>query len=236
MTRLSSDASEVLLLSTLTAYPDDAFPESVRTLLEDPGVGVPGSLRTQLEALLGDFHRLDDLRSEYLDLFEREGPKNPVYETEYARDRVLGKSQELADLAGFYKAFGLELGQGDRREMADHVSVELEFYAVLLAKSELLEARHDDEGVRVVAGARRRFLEAHLGRFAGAIVERPGVAASPFYSAVFAWCRDRMAAECRRTGAAPEPVRWNGPSPEPDEVKCGTSCPVPPGQLKQGDR
>lgn len=58
----------------------------------------------------------------------------PPYETEYLSDGdAFFRSQQMADIGGFYRAFGLEMG-GRSRERPDHVSLELEFHAFLLMK------------------------------------------------------------------------------------------------------
>ena len=54
---------------------------------------------------------LDTLRAQYENVFGIVVPKDcPPYETEYYPSQdTFGRSQQLADVAGFYRAFGIEL-------------------------------------------------------------------------------------------------------------------------------
>ena len=61
----------------------------------------------------------------------------PPYETEYhPSSEPFFRSQEMADVAGFYRAFGLETAQA-ARERPDYLGLELEFMAFLLLKKRL---------------------------------------------------------------------------------------------------
>ncbi len=83
---------------------------------------------------------------EYNRVFGLVPPKEcPPYGTEYHRTREpFFRAQQLADVAGFYRAFGLEVSSRcpDR---PDHVSLELEFLALLLAKERLAWDRWGQE-------------------------------------------------------------------------------------------
>jgi putative dimethyl sulfoxide reductase chaperone len=210
-------ATDFLLASQLFGYPEAGASESLRQLL-DAGAQPPPALRAQLEAIIASPAEADELRSAYIDVFDRGRGENSPYETEYGRDRPLRKGAELADLAGFYRAFGLDQGAG--AEMADHVAVECEFYAVLELKARALDARGDAEGVSIVQDAQKKFLADHLGRFVGALALRPGVQGSAFYRATAEWVCALVAAECARHGANPEPATWVA-GQWSDSAECG---------------
>lgn len=222
-----------ILASMVSTYPDEAYAENIQTLLEDEAIADGLGQATQsfkelcqvLNQKFQDTNGLDDLRSEYIDCFDRGKDVSSLYETEYGRERAMVKGNELADIAGFYKAFGLETGgEGVQAEMIDHVAVELEFYALLLMKSEILEAEDDRQGFEIVRDARQKFLKAHLSKFIGAIGERPGVIASPFYSKVFSFCRDLVYEECKKLEVEVEAVQWYSSQVEkPEEVSCGAA-------------
>jgi TorA maturation chaperone TorD len=94
----------------------------------------------------------------------------PPYETDYCPQTFsVHRSQEIADIAGFYKAFGLEPSR-ERRERADHIALELEFMAWLIAKEQHAASTHgpDSEQALVCREAQGRFLTDHLAWWAPA--------------------------------------------------------------------
>lgn len=96
-------------------------------------------------------------------------PDCPPYETHYEHMGIFRKTQELADLAGFYRAFGLETAAGDRR--ADHLPVELEFISLLCLKEALAVDREETEKADICRKARGRFLSEHLCRWLPAFAQ-----------------------------------------------------------------
>jgi nitrate reductase assembly molybdenum cofactor insertion protein NarJ len=221
-----------LMASLLTGYPDNQFAHCVSTVLADEqldpastvaGLKVWRTVRRNVNAVIASEAALNRLRSTYIDLFDHGRQHNSLYETEYGRERPLGKGTELADIAGFYRAFGLEFGD-EAHEMLDHIAVELEFYALLLMKQEALVANGDEEGQAIVLDARQKFLTAHVGRFVGALAQRPGVIADEWYGPLLAWCRDLVAEECQRVGVTPIPVDWLDTQAEQEQMSCGGTC------------
>jgi nitrate reductase assembly molybdenum cofactor insertion protein NarJ len=215
-----------VLASLVASYPRADFAADVGLLLEAPELTLSDELRALLREALADPVALDRWRSDYIDLFDRGASRNPVHETEWARDRSLGKATELADIAGFYRAFGVELGgDGLAREMADHLAVELEFYGILLLKERYLLQVGDEDGVAIVRDARRKFLQCHLGTFAGAVATLPDVAGHPVFGPVFRWCADQVAADCLDLGANPVAVtRPDGAVENGGQEEGGTCC------------
>lgn len=93
----------------------------------------------------------------------------PPYETEYSSTHVFAKSQDLADIAGFYRAFGFS---SENRERPDHVSAELEFMRVLCLMESYAEAQGSEERLDVAIDAQRKFMTDHLGRWFGFFCEQ----------------------------------------------------------------
>jgi TorA maturation chaperone TorD len=110
----------------------------------------------------------DEKRDAYDDVFGLVYSREcPPCETEYhPASETFYRSQQLADIAGFYQAFGLETSTSFP-ERPDHVALELEFMSFLLMKKRLAEASADSnplaqEQARVCDQASRNFFTAHL--------------------------------------------------------------------------
>lgn len=115
------------------------------------------------------------LYTQYEDLFEPQGGiKASPYETEYTREtpqHALSQSHELADIAGFYKAFGLEVSE-HYPERVDHIATELEFMQVLTGKEAMALKSNEKEHIYIVRDAQNKFIQDHLGRWAGAFKDK----------------------------------------------------------------
>jgi TorA maturation chaperone TorD len=89
----------------------------------------------------------------------------PPYETEYCpTSEPFYRAQQMADVAGFYRAFGLT-GAEARPERPDHLANELEFMAVLFLKNRLAldEALPEAaEHIAVCDNAQADFFREHL--------------------------------------------------------------------------
>jgi nitrate reductase assembly molybdenum cofactor insertion protein NarJ len=123
----------------------------------------------------------------------------PVYETDYGPRDVWRQSNELADIAGFYRAFGFDpLG-----ERPDHAAVELEFLHVLAYKEAWATAHRDEAHADVCRKATVAFARDHALAWLPALAGRIEVLAGAGPYAVCArllnaWC----AAESERIGVA----------------------------------
>ena len=94
------------------------------------------------------------------------GAELPPNETAHAPETPqegLTKTYELADIAGFYRAFGLEVEPGGER--VDHIAAELEFMHFLAVKEALANERGETEKAEICRDGAASFLSDHLGRW-----------------------------------------------------------------------
>lgn len=87
----------------------------------------------------------------------------PPCEIEYeSNPDVAFRSQRLADVAGFYQAFGLQVSPrvGER---LDHITVEAEFLYLMLAKEAAALQVRNQEGAGVSRDVRLKFFQEHVG-------------------------------------------------------------------------
>ncbi len=148
----------------------------------------------------------------------------PPYESEYGEDSLFLPAQEMSDLAGFFRAFGLALDPA-AHERIDHISCECEFL-LFLARKEAFAGESGDEAMgEACRRAVRLFLRDHLGKFAPAFGKKlaredPG----GFYGALGELCAAFVAQECARAGvpAGPEFLRLRSPSDGNVPMACGT--------------
>src|SRR5262249_21120349 len=97
------------------------------------------------------------------------GSKCPPYETEYVPSKfTFQRSNMLADVAGFYRAFGLQ-SSSSSPDRPDHVALHCEFLAQLLqlqlhCRSGWLEgtSRLEETQDKICQDALHRFLEEHF--------------------------------------------------------------------------
>lgn len=137
-------------------------------------------------ARLMDKASVEELEQSYHDTFEASGGlRCAPHETSHAADspqEALVKTFQLADIAGFYRAFGVEIAP--ETERVDHISAELEFMHLLAVKEALAEAQENLEGVEICRDAARSFLRDHLGRWYPKFCSRlREAAAGPVYAA-----------------------------------------------------
>lgn len=128
-------------------------------------------------------------------------PDYPPYETQYGAAHPFHQTERLADLAGFYRSFGLAISPS-LRDRVDHLAVELEFMGFLAAK----EAYHleADEPLHLDAcrAGAKYFLEHHLGpalvSYAGRVTR---LGPDGFYKEVSRFAAAFVTREADRVGA-----------------------------------
>lgn len=159
----------------------------------------------RLAGLLRDAEE-DGLRRDYEQTFGPSGGlRCPPAETSHVPttpQEGLVRTFQMADVAGFYRAFGVEVTPGTERP--DHVAAELEFMHLLALKEALaLQQEGEGEHAAVCRDAARSFLEDHLGRFAPLLAEQlDAEAASPVFAVAGRLLEGFVAAERQRLSPA----------------------------------
>ncbi len=170
----------------------------------------------------------------------------PPFETEYYPSKdTFARSQQMADIAGFFAAFGLE-PDASRPQRHDHVSLGLGFVAFLLEKLSLLAtdpslAAGAPESTAICRDALAHFIRDHaawwMPTFARCLELRIDDmlaresdaelrAALGSLAGVARLLRAWVAAERINTGVDPSRriVEPFVPTPEPDEDSCQSEC------------
>ena len=175
-----------------------------------------------------------ELRAEYDRVFGLVIPKEcPPYETEYyPTSQTFQRSQQLADIAGFYRAFGIEPGPASR-ERQDHVSLELEFMAFMLMKKRLATVSGEEDSAAIEQGsvcedAERNFFRDHLAWWLPVFAKGLGrKASSGLYAALAYVIAALVPAERQRLGVE-IPVKRVQPEiiERPEEQSGCAACPI----------
>lgn len=97
------------------------------------------------------------------------GPGGPAPPREISYRPASLSSQYLAELSGYYSAFGYV---APYEEPVDHVAVEADFVAYLILKEAFAQSRGDDEPAATARDAVERLLSEHLAFMAAPLAER----------------------------------------------------------------
>ena len=126
----------------------------LKSLLQNPpGAEDPQAAGGSVQALCEEYDRVFGL------LHSKECPP---YETQYCPQTFsVFRSQALGDIAGYYRAFGLE-PSSESPDRHDHVSLELEFMAWLNTKTLYAMEDGDPDNESLCRDAQVSFLEQHL--------------------------------------------------------------------------
>ncbi|OGK86832.1 MAG: hypothetical protein A2X51_09740 [Candidatus Rokubacteria bacterium GWC2_70_24] len=173
---------------------------------------VPDPVREALSDLRAalDGATLESLQEQYVATFGHVTvPDCPLYETACGMGDPFLQPQTLADLAGFYRAFGLEMA-GEARERADHLTVELEFMHYLAYREAYALEHHGPEQTAAIHDAQRGFLEAHLGRWAPVLARAVSARADGALGAAARLLERLLAHEVKHWGILPAPVVAEG--------------------------
>ncbi|MBP9903382.1 MAG: molecular chaperone TorD family protein [Verrucomicrobia bacterium] len=227
---------------------EDPMPETWRWLtqaqtiysLRAANVFAGQSLLRSAEALISALQPagFDSFLNAYLAAFGHAARGScPLNEIEYGDIKAdpLFQPHRLADLAAFYRAFGLEVAE-DAGERQDHICLELEFMCVLAAKEAYAhEHQVDADQLAQCRDAQKKFLREHLGRWTPAFARRLAAATNePALRALAEFTRAFVESECVRFGVNPGSEELSlRPVDEAADRACD-SCGInnlPPGAL-----
>lgn len=168
-----------------------------------------GKSLDQIEALVASEcvnWQLSDLQAEHRRVFSNVITLDcPPYETLFGNDHVFGQAHVMGDIAGYYRAFGVELSK-DIHERMDHLSVELEFMHFLAYKESYARCHDGAEKTQIVVDAQKKFVKEHIGRwvplFCRMLVKK---ADSGLYRHMADFSADWMDFEASYLGVNPQP-------------------------------
>lgn len=201
-------------------YPEEVWVEdieAVRQLLKELGV--------KTEPYRADW-TLEELQADHRRAFGLTG--SLCYEAEYGEANEFQMSQRLADIVGFYRAFGVQTG-GQIRERPDHVAAELEFLYLLSLKQARAIQADEVENAIICADAHARFLVEHPGRWLDLFAKIvKGPAPDSPYSWIAGTTSKLIQADARALGVELAPLVGGEvkPTPEGAEFSC-QACPIP---------
>ncbi len=166
MDRLLERAFLYRFLSLAFSYPTEEILSALLSSLKDlekclSSLSLNYDLQILRKEITKALHNPTEIQGEYTTLFETD-PRAPIRETSYELDKTGRRSAEMADLLGFYRAFGLNLSEGIE---PDSIVTELEFMSYLLQKIYHLREAGEEEGAEITSEAVDKFLGGHLGRW-----------------------------------------------------------------------
>lgn len=166
-----------------------------------------------------------ELRQRYDSLFGHAvHGRCPAYEMEYGRNEIIRQASDLADLAGFYGAFGLEVAN-DGNGRPDHITAECEFMSAVCSREAHAHIRGDKTNADICLDAERTFLRDHLARWLPSLAHRLK-AADPdgLFGALARFADAFVTAECSYFDihAGPPTLELRPPDPVLDRaISCG---------------
>lgn len=222
------------LLSQALAYPSDDTVAALRqedmSQARDSAVLLDPKVLANVDALklaLGQTNA-ESLQKEHRRIFTHILSLDcPPCETVYTAQHIFQETQELSDIAGFFRAFGLERAEPQR---PDHISLELEFMHFLTFKEAYAALNHGPSKARFCRHVQRKFLREHLGRWAPEFARRLEMKAEGgYYQRVAALTTAFTSYEVGFLRVRPELVvanpDWRTMSPQDDSC-AETDCPL----------
>jgi len=154
---------------TLELLKNKDYMSEVESCLDKTGKKEMSEAFRNIQEALKDLN-VDKLAKGYRDTFGNAtiAMDCPPYEMYFSGSQIYQQTQDLADLSGFYKAFGVEVSREDNINRWDHIAVELEFLHFLTYKLAYATENSIDKEREICLAAKKKFLNAHIGRWIAA--------------------------------------------------------------------
>ena len=174
-----------------------------------------------------------ELEAQYVRVFGHTlSPECPPYETEYGggsgEAAIFQRTQRLADIVGFYRAWGLEISE-QAKERPDHIAIELEFMSYLAFKEAYAAGWDEEDRASLCRQAQQKFLKEHLGwwvlPFTRLLERCSSEAGADFYEKLARLTRAWLAHEFAALGVTPPTTEEASFHVEKEEHGCDT-CPL----------
>lgn len=164
-----------------------------------------------------------DLEGEYNRIFSM-GQICPHNETEYSSSHVFMKGTDMADIAGFYNAFGFRMSDKEKA-LVDFIGTELEFMHVATFKEHHALEKGEEGHAEVCREAEGKFLKGHLGTWVNAFSKVLSATTHlEFFRTLGKLLEEFVTFDGKHLGVAPFQVvsvpAFN-PSPVADAFTCG---------------
>lgn len=206
------------LFSYAFSYPDAELYEFIKggEFSDEIKKAIQGRQGIRLPALLSLAERacnsltLEELQDKYTRLFERPAEKSLLHEASY----IDFPQDEMADIAGFYRAFGVTFD-----ERPDHLGVELEFMYLITAKESKAALEGNLDNFDLCVDAEKKFLSAHTGRWVSSLTENITDRNSPTYQYLAEALKEWISMEASYLGIKLRPVS-QPVQPETDDMIC----------------
>lgn len=162
------------LLALAYSYPTADTVEKLGEALEFAPVAgdlINPAVAREVQMLAVSFESVDQptLEASYQRVFTLSYSEDcPVHETAFSAKHLFQQVDHQADIAGFYRAFGVN-AENDR---SDHVAMELEFCYLLALKEAHARGLGERDHVAICRDGHRTFMREHLARWAPHIGQR----------------------------------------------------------------
>ena len=222
-------------LAVLFQHPDRKWADAVREgkLMDALEEAVKAMGRPDWLELISGLKRgfdsqarsLQTLSEDHVLLFGSHGPVHcPPFATEFGQRHVFSKAQDLADISGFYKAFGLQISTV-AVDRADHICCLLEFLSFLALKQVNAISENNRDGADVTRDAEKKFLCEYVINWVPVFCEvLSAKARSDFFRMLAVFTREFVEAEEKRFGVSIPRIALPKSRGEPQDQPC-SKCP-----------